>query len=305
MATLADRLHGVIPPVLTPWKTDGSFDESSARRIYQHMLDINVNGLFLFGTSGEGVYVQEDERPAIIETAKQVVGEQVPLLVGTIAPGTEVVIRQAEEAKALGADAIVVCAPFYYGMDPEGILRHFRTIRSAVDIPIFVYDIPQTTNCKIPYQCMLELAKEGTIIGLKDSSPDVSGFRRLVVNKPDGFKMFTGSELLFDAILMAGAHGIVPGMGNVAPELFVQIYENWNSGDHEEVLRIQEKVVQVFEVFCGSSGVPDMYTAINAMKTTAMLRGWIDSNTIRNPFPQPDENFVAQVKSQLEELELL
>lgn len=305
MSTLADRLHGVIPPVLTPWNPEGTYDETSAKRLYQHMLEINVNGLFLFGTSGEGVYVNEEERPLIIETAKQVIGDQIPLLVGAIAPGTDNVIRQAKEAEQLGADAVVVCAPFYYGSEPSGILRHFQTVREAVDLPIFVYDIPQTTHCKIPYSCMLELANEGTIIGLKDSSPDVAGFRRLVVNKPDNFKMFTGSELLFDAVLMAGAHGIVPGMGNVCPELFVKIYQNFVAGNLEEVKRAQEQVVQVFEVFCGSSGAPDLYTALNAMKTTAMLRGWMDHNTIRNPFPQPDDDFVAKVKSQLEQLELL
>lgn len=281
---LADRLHGVIPPVITPLTEKGTFDRESAERLYRHHLDAGVHGLFLFGSSGEGPLLDNLDRTEALETAVKVIDSKVPLLVGTMAPGTDQTIQEARHAKELGADALVTCPPFYFPVTQQEILCHFRMIREAVDLPILAYDIPFTAKVKIELQTMLTLAEEGTIIGAKDSSGDVVSFRRLLVKRPQGFKLFTGSELLVDSVLQQGADGTVPGLANVAPELFVQLYNQWQAGEHANVLATQERIVRLFDMFIAPGGAFQAGYFLNAMKTAMKLRGIIASSRVCAPF---------------------
>ena len=110
---LSEQLKGVLPPVITPLTPERRLDTASAESVYRFMLDKGAHGLFLFGTSGEGPLLCEADRHEATEIAVKVVNGSVPLLVGVIAPGTEQIIEQAKVVKAQGADAIVVCPPYY------------------------------------------------------------------------------------------------------------------------------------------------------------------------------------------------
>lgn len=304
-ASLVDRLHGIIPPVITPLSPDGSFDVHSAERLYRHHLDAGVNGLFLFGSSGEGPLIADAARPAIIRKAVEVVGGRIPLLVGVLAPSTDGVIAQARVAKDLGADAVVVAPPFYFSISQEELLTHFRLVRETVDLPVFVYDIPQTTKIKVALSTMLQLAREGTAIGVKDSSGDAVGFRRLAVLRPGRFRLFTGSELLVDSVLLQGADGSVPGLANVAPEPFVELYRHWQAGRLAEMREVQERIVRLFEVFVSPSGAPTPSYAISAMKIAMQLRGVINHTRTLAPFAPADEAQVSRVRAILSETGVL
>lgn len=302
---LADRLHGVIPPVVTPLTDAGGFDRESARNLYRHMLDAGVHGLFLLGSSGEGPAVSTTIGDAAVETAVSVVASQVPVLAGVLEPGTDRVIERGLQMKQLGADALVVAAPYYFPVTDDELLSHFRAVHRAVELPIFVYDIPRTTKIKVSLDVMLALAGEGTIIGAKDSSGDVVGFRRLALNAPRGFRLFTGAELLLDLALMMGAAGAVPGLGNVAPELFVQLYESWKAGDRATAVKLQETLVRLFDVFVMPGGRIQHSYAIAAMKIALMLRGVIASARTTAPFTPASSEQVERTRVIMTELGVL
>jgi 4-hydroxy-tetrahydrodipicolinate synthase len=281
---ISEQLHGIVVPVITPLTEHRDFDRSSAERLYAHLVEIDVQGLFLFGTSGEGPLLGSADRRLALETAVATAGSSVPILAGAIEPGTKGVIQQALAARELGADAVVVCAPFYFPASQTDVLRHFRAVREAVDLPIVAYDIPQTTHTKIQLTTLMTLAREGTIVAVKDSSPDFVGFRRLLEQRPPGFRVFTGAEMLLDAALQFGADGTVPGLANVAPELFVQLYKFERAGDFEQVAEVQSRLLKLFEVFLTADGNLETATAIGAMKSAMQLRGLIETNTLAAPF---------------------
>jgi 4-hydroxy-tetrahydrodipicolinate synthase len=300
------HLHGVIPPVVTPITEDHRFDAASAERLYEHLAGIGVHGLFLFGTSGEGPALSRDVQADALASARRVLGDRLPLLVGCIEPSTDGVIEAARRAADAGATAIVACPPTYVPATQEEMRVHFRAIREAVDLPLVAYDIPFTVKTKIEPRTLLDLAGEGTIVALKDSSGDTTSFRRLLLARPEGFDVLTGSELLFDHVLAAGADGIVPGLANVAAEPFVRLYDAFQRGDLDAVRREQDFITRLFEVFVDPA--TDQFRigyAFATMKTAAALRGLIACDQLCLPTRRATEGQRSRIERILRELEIL
>ena len=303
--TLGPRLRGVIPPVITPLTNEGQFDATSARRVFQYMMGCGVHGLFLFGSSSEGPSLTTETRAEAIDIAKSVTDGRVPILIGVMEPATHRVIQRANEAKQSGADGIVVCPPFYFPTTQKEVLRHFRAVREAVDLPILAYDIPVTTKIKIATNTMLELAREGTIVALKDSSGDLTAFRRLVVQKPEELRLFTGSEIVVDTCLLMGAHGTVPGLANVATRPYVEMFDHWQKGEFDKAVELQHRLARLGAVFENPEGPPNTGYAFGSMKAAMKIRGVIETCRLTEPFTQVTPEHEARVKRLLEETDLL
>jgi 4-hydroxy-tetrahydrodipicolinate synthase len=253
---LTAPLHGVVPPVCTPLDATGAVDTDSLTRLVEHLIRGGVHGIFALGSSGEAVYLTDQQRALVVETVVATVRGRVPVLAGVIDTATPRVISHARTAAQLGADALVATAPFYTRTHPKEITGHFRALRQAVDLPLFAYDIPVSVGTKLPAQLVRELAADGTLAGLKDSSGDEGGLRRLLValggrhgrddGPAPGFVVLTGSELTVDAALLAGADGVVPGLGNVDPAGYVRLYEAARAGDWAQAGMEQERLVTLF-----------------------------------------------------------
>lgn len=253
---LTPPLRGVVPPLCTPLDATGAVDTGSLARLVEHLIRGGVHGVFALGSSGETAYLTDEQRSVVLETVVAAVRGRVPVLAGVIDTTTPRVLCHARTAARLGADALVATAPFYTRTHPKEIARHFRAVRQGVDLPLFAYDIPVAVHTKLPAPLVAELAADGTLAGLKDSSGDEGGLRRLLValggrhGRGDGpapdFAVFTGSELTVDAALLAGADGVVPGLGNVDPAGYVRLYEAARAGDWAQAAKEQERLVALF-----------------------------------------------------------
>jgi len=273
-------LHGVIPPVCTPMTPDRTFDEASFRRLLEHQIEAGIHGAFILGSTSETPLLTSDVQDAVIAAAVDQIRGRVPVIVGCIEFATNRVIERAQRASELGADAIVVCPPFYITPSNQEMVRHYDTVRSTVDLPILAYDVPGATHVKLPRPVIHELATSGAIIGLKDSSGQDANFRGVILDNQDNpdFRIFTGSELTADIAIYMGAHGIVPGLGNVDPAGYVRMYDAAGSGDWETARAEQDRLYRLFEII----QVPDgsdygrSAAAHGAFKVALHERGWID-----------------------------
>lgn len=281
---LASRLRGVIPPMVTPLTAERRFDVASGQRLGEHFLAAGVHGLFPLGTSGEGPYLTETDQLAAVRSAVKVAGGRVPVLAGLLAPGTDQACLLAKQMQDLGADAVVVAPPYYYPATQAQIVDHFRAIRDSVTIPLVAYDIPVTTHHRMQLETVLALAQEGTVVGIKDSTGDYGTFRRLLLKAPPTFRILTGSEPFFDSVLGAGAHGVVPGLSNVAPQGFVALYNAFVAGDHKLVADIQAQLTRLLEVFYKPDGSVEISRAIAVMKQALHFQGVIATTTTTRPF---------------------
>jgi 4-hydroxy-tetrahydrodipicolinate synthase len=279
-------LHGIIPPVSTPFSPDGHVDETDLRSLIGFLLDAGVHGLFMLGSTSETVALTDAQQESILTTALSVNAGRVPVIAGSIDFTAQRVIDRAKRAEALGVDGHVVCAPFYFKPDNEEIIRHYTMIREAIDKPIIAYDIPGAVQTKLDRQTIRTLVERGVIAGLKDSSGQDANFRGVILDNADRpeFRIFTGSELTVDAALSWGANGAVPGLGNVDPAGYVAIYDAFQAGDLATVKAEQDRLYKLFAITSVAQrpGIGRSAAAWGGFKQALEIRG-----VIRNAQPVP------------------
>ncbi|MFF4499759.1 dihydrodipicolinate synthase family protein [Streptomyces sp. NPDC001401] len=288
--TFPAPLTGVVPPVCTPLTPDREVDVPSLLRLVDHLVGGGVHGLFVLGSSSEAAYLTDSQRRLVVEAVVAHVGGQLPVLAGAIDMTTPRVLDHVAAVTAAGADAVVVTAPFYAGTHPVEIARHYRVIAAASPVPVVAYDIPAAVHTKLPADVVLDLAAEGVLAGLKDSSGDLAGFRAVVTgarNRSDigGFSVLTGSELIIDAALAVGADGAVPGLANVDPHGYVRLDGLCRSGDWERARAEQERLCALFGmVRVGDPGrMGGSSSALGAFKAALHLRGVIGCAATAEP----------------------
>ncbi|GAA4798860.1 dihydrodipicolinate synthase family protein [Streptomyces ziwulingensis] len=303
-------LGGVIPPVLTPLTPTGEVDADSMRRLTDHLIGAGVHGLFLLGSSGEAAHLTDAQRLTALETAVDTAAGRVPVLAGVIDTSTPRVLARAADAARAGADALVATAPFYARTHPVEVADHFRRLRTGAGLPLFAYDIPVAVHTKLPRGLVLDLAADGTLAGLKDSSGDEGSLRRLLLalrRTTSGFSVLTGSELTVDGALLAGADGVVPGLGNVDAAGFVRLYEAARAGDWPAARAEQDRLAALFSLT--EAGDPARMgagsSALGAFKAAAHLLGLLDCPATAAPQVPLDEAAVARVRTHLAEAGLL
>lgn len=254
-----------------PFTAAGEVDFDSLDKVVEHLIAGGVNGLFALGSSGEVAYLTDAQRDAVIERVVKAAAGRVPVLAGAIDTTAHRVIDQARRAAALGAEAIVATCPFYALNDAEEIKAHFRAIAAAIDVPVFAYDVPvRLGGAKLGCELLVELGKEGVLVGVKDSSGNDVAFRRLVAaNEAAGhpLALLTGHECVVDGMLLLGADGLVPGYGNVDPVRYAEMWKASREGAWDEVRRLQDEVCAGFEIVFVPQGRSADATGIGAFKT--------------------------------------
>lgn len=286
MTSLRPDFRGVVPPLVTPLNEDGSFDRDSYKRLIDKLIDAGCHGLFVLGSSGEVVFSTDERRKEIICAAIEFNAGRVPVIVGCIDTETNRVIEHAKVAKELGADAIVVTAPFYALQGMEEVERHFRLIHEAVDLPLFAYDIPVCVHTKLPHSLLVKLGAEGVLAGVKDSSGDDVSFRFLVQdNERAGHPLtiLTGHEVVVDGAYLSGADGCVPGLGNIDPEGYVRQWNAYQAGDWDTVKFEQDRLADIMRIVFASTDLQGFGAGVGSFKTALMLQKVFTSNTMPAP----------------------
>lgn len=245
------NLSGVIPPMIAPLTADGAVDEAGVDRLVDYLLASGCSGLFILGSSGEGPWLSAAQRETLIRRTVRAAAGRVPVLVGALEPGIERTLEALSIIEAQGADAVVLASPYYFGADADAQLQHFEQVAAASRLPIVLYNIPQMTHNPIAVATVRTLLERcDNIIAIKDSAgnmDDFEGFLRLREQRPD-FRVFQGAEKLAARAMLAGADGLVPGLGNIAPRWFVEIYEAGRAGRESDAVAAQERIEQLWSI---------------------------------------------------------
>jgi 4-hydroxy-tetrahydrodipicolinate synthase len=264
--------------MVTPLNPDETLDEPSLRRLVDFLVGAGVHGIWSMGTTGEFAALPEQERArGVAATVDQVRG-RVPVIANIGDSSTTLALRHAKHAAKAGADALALTPPHYYPHSMDEMLTHFRAVKEAFpDLPLLIYNIPQTVKVKMTVATTLQLAREGTAQGIKDSQNDLRWFRMLAVAiREDGleeqFRLFLGTRILVDAARVIGAHGAIPATSNVAPAAAAEAWDAAVRGDYALAARAQEVVMQYEDLSeIARGGSPDA-AGYSAMKNT--LREW-------------------------------
>ncbi|MDO5643609.1 MAG: dihydrodipicolinate synthase family protein [Paracoccus sp. (in: a-proteobacteria)] len=300
--------HGIIPPIVTPLNADGTVNHADLENLVAHLIDAGVDGLFPLGSTGQVAYLTDADRLAIIETVARVAAGRVPVIAGAIELTAPRVAEAAQALLAAGADAIVATAPVYAISDEGEIADHFRQIRGAIDAPLFAYDIPVRVHRKLSPRLLVDLGAEGVITGVKDSSGDDVGFRRLIeMNRAAGqpLALFTGHETLVDAMALIGADGAVPGLANVDAAPYVRLWKAAKSGDIAAAMAEQDHLNRLFEIVFLARGRSGDAAGVGAFKAAMAALGLISSDAMTRPLKTLDAATLEGIRGILRDVGLL
>ena len=300
-----EKLHGIVPPILTPVSDDETIDLASLRRLVGFVIDGGVHGIWVLGTTGEFASFDARERSEAVRVAVEAADGRVPVVANISDAATRLAIEHGRAAAGAGADAVALLPPYYYLNEQDELLEHFRRVREAVGLPLLAYNIPQNVKAKFGVETILRLGEEGTIVGLKDSQNDLDWFRQVTTGaRQRGVRLrgFLGTRYLIDAGLLAGAHGAIPGIANVAPRLCVECYEAARRGDFEAADRATAKLIALARLSGvargGSPTAGNFATMKAALKRMGVLATARVSAPLRN-LTDEEESKVGELADQL------
>jgi 4-hydroxy-tetrahydrodipicolinate synthase len=235
-----------------------------------------------------------------LQVVVSTVAGAVPVLAGALAGSTARVIQQVRWIERWPVAAVVVTAPFYADVSDAETRRHFEAVAAASALPVLAYDIPGNVGRKLPADVVIDLLQRDVVAGLKDTSGDMSAFRRIVreAGGAEGRAVVIGSDRLAAEALTAGADGIVPGIGNVCPDLFVALYAAHRSDDRERLRQLQEQI----DVMAGILAVGQAHglgrhaSELGALKHLLHRDGTIETPRVSVPL----EPFPAAAAAQVE-----
>ena len=243
--------RGIIPAMVTPIDETGRIKEDSARKLVNHLIDGGVHGLFPVGSQGEAFSLTFEQKKEIIRIVSDETRGRVPVYAGTGAVTTRETIETTKMAQDLGVSAVSVITPYFIIPNQKELIEHYTAIAKACpELPILLYSNPDRTQVPFPISTVLELAAVENIIGIKDSSGDMSLTGEYIrLTRGMNFHVLMGRDTLIYAALCYGAAGSICATGNVDPRVPVEIYEAFIAGDHKRALDAQFRLAPLRVAF--------------------------------------------------------
>ena len=209
---------GTYIPLVTPFTRSGNIDYESFDKLIGKMLKAKVEALVVLGTTGESPTVTPEETYALIEYTVARVNGSATVLAGVGNNDTQSSLTQAQSAMNLGVDGLLVVCPYYSRPNQQGLYEHFKLIAEQVPIPQIVYNIAGRTGVNIELATLLELSKLANIVGVKESSDDITQINDVLQKLPNDFLVLCGCDHLNFATLCLGGHGVISTVANLVPE---------------------------------------------------------------------------------------
>jgi 4-hydroxy-tetrahydrodipicolinate synthase len=250
------RPEGILPALVTPFSDDGkAVDEQRLRSLVNHCIELGVHGVVPCGTTGEFVNLTDEEKKRVIKIVVDEVNGRVPVIAGTGASGTDEAVEMTKYAKDVGATAALIVTPFYLKPADRGIYEHYYTIANKVDLPIILYNIPQCTGLPLPWQMVEDLAQIPNVVGVKDSSGQLSFILAVLEKVRDKINVLCGHDEVVVAALAAGCSGAILASANVIPDVWIRIYNHVKKGELQQARELQYKVQKIARIIAGSGAV--------------------------------------------------
>jgi 4-hydroxy-tetrahydrodipicolinate synthase len=254
-------MHGIGPPLVTPFTADGAVDDGALRELVAWVESRGVDFLVPCGSNSEAPLMTADERVHVVEQVVETA--DVPVLAGTGAPGFAETRAATADAAAAGADAALVVTPFYYSHSQDAIAAYYEALADEADVPIYLYSVPAFTGTRLEPETVARLADHSNVAGLKDSSGDLEALVRTRRRTADAdFDLLVGSGSILAYALEAGADGGVLALANVAPDGASAVYERFVGGDEAGARGLNDALVELNHAVTARYGVPGLKAAM-------------------------------------------
>ena len=251
--------QGAFTALITPF-VDGKLDEEAFVRLVRRQVEAGIHGLVPVGTTGETATLSHDEHRRVVELCVQTAAGAVPVIAGAGSNSTAEAIELVRHAKSVGAHAALVVTPYYNRPSQEGLYQHYAAINAAVEMPIFVYNVPARTSVDISNETLARLSVLPNIIGIKDATGDMDRCSLQRLTCGDDWVLLSGEDPSGLGYMAHGGHGCISVTSNVAPKLVADFYESLMDGDWDGALKQQDKLIGLHKaLFLDASPAPTKF----------------------------------------------
>ena len=292
-------MRGCATALVTPFKADGSVDVERMQALVGRQIVSGVRILVPCGTTGESVTMSTEERESVITATVEVAKGRARVIAGTGSNNTAHAVEQSRRAVELGADAVLVVAPYYNKPTQEGLYQHFRAVAEAVpETPVVLYNVPGRTSSNIEAATTLRLARDcANVVAVKEASGNLAQIMEILRGRPEGFLVLSGDDAMTFAMLALGADGLVSVASNEAPEQMSWLVDAALGGRWEDARHEHYRLLPLMDVnFIESSPGP--------VKAALALMGLLEEN-LRLPLVPVTDRTRERVREVLSELGLL
>jgi 4-hydroxy-tetrahydrodipicolinate synthase len=291
------RFTGVGTALITPFRKDGSVDETAVRQLVRRQIDAGVHFVSPCGTTGEAPTLGHGEKLRVIELVVNEAGGRVPVLAGAGGYDTREVIELARELERVGVDGLLSVTPYYNKPTQEGLYQHYKAVADSTSLPIMLYNVPGRTGVNIDVKTVVRLSEIRNIVAIKEASANVVQMSEIIAAVRDDFLLLGGDDPLTVAVMAIGGRGVVSVASNVAPGEMVQIVELAEKGDFSGARRLHQWLLPLIQVnFVESNPIP--------VKAAMAAMGLIEE-TYRLPLVSPSPAARERVMKVLQDLKLL
>lgn len=269
-------MHGVFVPVITPFLQSGELDLESYRSYLGGLIQNDIQGLVINGTTGEAPTVTWEEVLQLVQATKKLIGDKkqrMPVIIGTGTNDTVSTVRRTESAAEIGADAVLVVVPYYSKPSQEGIIKHFQKV-AEVGVPVIFYEIPSRTGVRLTMETARRIMDLNGVVGLKDSSDSLALLSEL--NRHGAGPVLCGDDINYYAMLKQGAAGGILASANVNTQTFIDVYRLVQRGDDLSAKHFfDQQIPLIRKLFQESNPAP--------LKWILARKGIIASDQLRLP----------------------
>jgi len=281
-------------PLVTPFDGD-AVDAAALASLVGTLSDAGIDGFVPCGTTGEFTSLTHAERRTVVETVAEAADDG--WVLAGVADTTVAGVRDGlEHAASVGADAALVTLPYYHGANaPRGEVEFVEAVAQDAPLPIYLYNLPAYVGREIDPEVAAAAADLDPVVGMKDSSDDLSYLRRIDRYTPGSFALYQGIDTLYVPSCLVGATGGIHAVSNALPEAFVAVRDALAAGDVDRATSLAGRTIEpVFEQL-------SEHGFASATKVAAAARGFLDDASVRPPLTELDPDARAAVEAAVDD----
>lgn len=291
------RIQGSIVAIVTPFHQDGSVNFSKLGELVDWQIQNGTDGIVALGTTGESATMTDEEDDAVCEYVLKRVNGRIPVIVGSGSNCTASMLEKSLRYQAMGAQGLLIIAPYYNKTNEEGMYRHFATVVDAVDIPCILYNVPGRTGCSISEGVVKRLAGHPNVMGIKEASGNMSYACKIARYLGPDFAMYSGNDDITVPILSVGGSGVISVLANILPKQTHDMVMSYLSGDTAAATAAQLRYLEL---------INSLFLEVNPIPVKAALNmmGW-EVGPCRMPLYEMSQGAAQRLRAALEEAGLL
>ncbi|MCB6993484.1 4-hydroxy-tetrahydrodipicolinate synthase [bacterium 210820-DFI.6.37] len=233
-------ITGSMVALITPFHEDGSVNYDKLRELIEWHIQEQTDAILVLGTTAETPALTVTEEDEIARISIETAAGRVPIIVGSGSNNTMIAMEQSIKYEKMGADGLLVITPYYNKTNKAGMVNHFYTVADAVNIPIYVYNVPGRTGVSLTYEALAEISKHKNIVGIKEASGDMSFITKISRLVNENFNMYCGNDDISIPLMSMGGAGIISVLANILPRETHEMAMAYINGDVKKAAEMQK-----------------------------------------------------------------